>query len=76
MPAIPFVNAPPLATFSMWGTNDATMAGTMRHMWSKGGFKPFFAAYRVTAVREGATSPFFFILPSIFFFILHRQSAW
>jgi hypothetical protein len=30
------------------------MIGTMRHMWRMGGFKPFFAAYRVTAVREGA----------------------
>jgi hypothetical protein len=29
----------------------------MRHMWSKGGIKPFFAAYRVTAVREGAPTP-------------------
>ncbi len=29
------------------------MAGTLRHMWNKGGLKPFFTAYRVTAVREG-----------------------
>ena len=25
----------------------------MRHMWRMGGFKPFYTAYRVTAVREG-----------------------
>jgi hypothetical protein len=41
----------------MWAKDDATMAGTMRHMWNKGGFKPFFAAYRVTAVREGLMRP-------------------
>ncbi len=29
------------------------MSGTMRHMWNKGGLKPFFTAFRVTAVREG-----------------------
>jgi hypothetical protein len=46
-----------LTACSMWGKDDATMAGTMRHMWSKGGIKPFFAAYRVTAVREGALTP-------------------
>lgn len=40
--------------YSMWAKDDATMAGTMRHMWNRGGFKPFFAAYRVTAVREAA----------------------
>ena len=37
----------------MWGRDDATMGGTMRHMWRMGGFKPFYTAYRVTAVREG-----------------------
>jgi hypothetical protein len=37
----------------MWGKDDATSVGTTRHMWRKGGLKPFFAAYRVTAVREG-----------------------
>jgi len=25
----------------------------MRHMWRMGGLKPFYTAYRVTAVREG-----------------------
>ncbi len=40
----------------MWGKDDASMVGTMRHMWRMGGLKPFFAAYRVTGVREGANA--------------------
>jgi hypothetical protein len=41
----------------MWGKDDATMVGTMRHMWRMGRLKPFFAAYRVAGVREGVTLP-------------------
>jgi hypothetical protein len=46
---------------SMWGKDDATTVGTMRHMWRMGGLKPFFTAYRITAVREGVPHPPFSI---------------
>jgi hypothetical protein len=56
---------------SMWGKDDATTVGTMRHMWRMGGLKPFFAAYRVTAVREGLPHPPF-TLPRIAY---HRSCS-
>jgi hypothetical protein len=52
----------------MWGKDDATMVGTMRHMWRMGGLKPFFAAYRVAGVREGSAA-------SLLLLLLMRRSA-